>query len=360
VGSPFGIDLRIHGTFVVLLGWIVLSHLVAGHGLSAAAEGLALVVTVFGVVVLHELGHALVARRFGIRTRDITLLPIGGVARLERMPTDPRQEFLVALAGPLVNVALAALAFAVILVAQAPWWPGRLAVVGGPLLAKFLWFNVTLAVFNLLPAFPMDGGRVLRALLSMRTDRLRATDIAARVGQWMALGFGLLGLFGHPMLVFIAFFVWIGAAEEARLAHVTVALDSVRVGDAMVTAFETLPANASVGEGLQRVIRTTQRDFPVHDGARLIGFVSAAELLVAAERGDARSAIGSVVRPLDESAAPNELVTVALERLEGSGASVLPVLDAARLVGLLVPENVVELARVRERQALHAPVLHAS
>jgi Zn-dependent protease/CBS domain-containing protein len=354
IGAIAGIDVRMHVTFVVLLGWIGVSHLVAGHGLGAALGGLALVCSLFFIVVLHELGHALVARRFGIGTRDITLLPIGGVARLERMPTDPRQEFLVAIAGPAVNAALALLALLAIVVVDAPWSPAALSVTGGHLLAKLLWVNVSLAVFNLLPAFPMDGGRVLRALLTMRMGRVRATDTAARIGQWIAGGLAVLGLFGNPMLVFIALFVFLGAGAEARLVHVTEALASVSVADAMVTTFDTLPAEASVAHGVQRVVRTTQREFPVYDQARLLGFVGANELLGAAERGEEHRTIGSLTRPVGEVAAPGDPVTGALERLEASGARVVPVFAAMRLVGLLLPANVAALAEIREGRIAHA------
>jgi Zn-dependent protease len=176
----------------------------------------ALILSVFGIVVLHELGHALTARRFGIKTRDITLLPIGGVAQLERMPDDPKQELLVALAGPAVNVVLAAALFALIALTGGSLEGG---LTTGSFLAQLLWVNVSLAVFNLLPAFPMDGGRVLRAALAMKTSSLRATQIAATVGRGMAWVLGGLGLFFNPMLVLVAFFVWMGATGEQAMAE---------------------------------------------------------------------------------------------------------------------------------------------
>ncbi len=350
----FGIDIRVHATFLVLLGWILFSHLRAGHGVAVAGGGVLFVGVVFTVVVLHELGHALVARRFGIGTRDITLLPIGGVARLERMPTEPRQELLVAVAGPAVNVALAAVSFAVIVLLDASWSPHAIALVGGPLLAKFLWLNIGLAVFNMLPAFPMDGGRVLRAVLAMRMNRIRATDVAARVGKWMALGLGLIGLYGSPMLVLIAVFVWFGAAAEAALVHTSSALETVRVGDAMVTTFETLSAAASISHGVERAIHTSQRDFPVMDVDGLVGFVSAADLIRSASQGAGGTAVATVAHSVAEVADPNEPVETALQRLQEAREEVLPVFDAGRLVGLLVPRNVLQVAGLRERQLASA------
>ena len=354
VARVAGIDIRVHGTFLLLLVWIVVSRLGAGHGAAAAAQGVLFVGLVFAVVVLHELGHALVARRFGIGTRDITLLPIGGVARLERMPTDPRQELLVALAGPAVNVALAGVAFAVIAVLGAPWSPRALGLEGGPLLAKLLWVNIAMAAFNMLPAFPMDGGRVLRAFLAMRIDRTRATDLAARVGKWMAVGLGLLGLYASPMLALIALFVWFGAAGETALVHMHAALDSVRVGDAMVTTFETLPAAGLIAHGVERAIHTNQRDFPVMDHDRLVGFVSAADLIRNASGGASARTLGAIAHTFSETAGPDEPVEAALQRLQEARENVLPVIDGGRLVGLLVPQNVLRVAGLRDRELAFA------
>ena len=333
VGHVAGIELRIHATFLVLLAWLFLARLVTERSVVAAAAGLLVISVVFGVVVLHELGHALVARRFGIRTRDITLLPIGGVSRLERMPTDPRQELLVALAGPAVNVVLA-LATAVLLAGL------RTSPL---LLTQFLWLNVGLAVFNLLPAFPTDGGRVLRALLAMRLNRVRATDIAARVGRWAAIAFGITGLFANPLLVFVALFIWIGAAEEAAMVRMSAALEHLHVEDTMVTIFETISAYASVRQTLAQVIHSGQEYFPVVDGERLIGIVSLDELALAPPS----AAVGAIVTPVAATTTPQESVETALERVRDSKADVLPVIDHDHLIGLLVPQNVISFAMPR-------------
>ena len=177
-------------------------------------------------MVLHEFGHALTARRYGIPTRDITLLPIGGVARLERMPTDPLQELWVALAGPAVNVVIAAILF-IWLKFSASFEPMQtLTITTGPFLERIMAVNIFLVAFNLIPAFPMDGGRVLRAVLAARKDYARATQIAASIGQGIAIFFGVVGLFYNPLLLFIALFVWIGATQEAGLSQVQSAMKS--------------------------------------------------------------------------------------------------------------------------------------
>jgi len=196
LGEWFGIVVYMHATFLLLIGWVALSHFLAGEGLAEALNGILFILLLFACVVMHEYGHALTARRYGIQTRDITLLPIGGVARLERMPREPGQELWVALAGPAVNVAIAAALFVLIELFEgaAALTMSKVQLVGGDLLPKLMWVNISLAVFNLLPAFPMDGGRVLRALLARRMDYARATRAAASVGQMMAFLFGLWGL----------------------------------------------------------------------------------------------------------------------------------------------------------------------
>jgi len=218
LGSLFGIPVYLHMTFLLLLGFLGLAQLFTA-GIGAAVAGTVTVLAVFGCVLLHEFGHALAARRYGIRTRDVTLLPIGGVARLERMPDDPRHELWVALAGPAVNVAIAVmLALWIVVIGFVPG-PEGLGLTGGSFTGRLLAINVGLVIFNMLPAFPMDGGRVLRSLLARRMNYVRATEIAAGVGKGMAVLFGIAGWFWNPMLIFIAVFVWFGAGQEAAIAR---------------------------------------------------------------------------------------------------------------------------------------------
>jgi len=213
IGSIAGISVYLHWTFMVLVGYIALSGLLTS-GAGGAVYELTTILMLFGVVVLHETGHALAARHFGIGTRDITLYPIGGVARLERMPSRPIQEIVVAIAGPAVNVGLALVSLAL----QLPAAGTGMAW----LVSRLLAINVALAVFNLVPAFPLDGGRVLRALLALRMDYVRATTLAARLVRALAVVFGIIGLLGPANLALIAVFVWMAAGAEERqvlLAH---------------------------------------------------------------------------------------------------------------------------------------------
>ena len=214
-----GIDVYVHASFTILLAWVVMAHVARGESALASLSDVMLVGAVFAIIVLHELGHALVARRFGIRTFDITLLPIGGVARLERFPEDPVKELLIAIAGPLVNFALAGALYSVLAATGATPSLHDVTTAGGSVLAKLMWINLMIGVFNLTPAFPMDGGRVFRALLAMRLPYVRATDIAARVGQAIALVIGIAGMFSSPMLVLVAATLIILITQTTVLRH---------------------------------------------------------------------------------------------------------------------------------------------
>src|SRR6266498_2277312 len=218
LGNFAGIDVFVHATFLLLIGWVGYSYWLQNGTLAKVAEGILFILALFLCVVLHEYGHALTARKYGIKTRDITLYPIGGVARLERMPDKPIEELWVALMGPAVNLVIAAVLFAYLFFSGGLVPITHLTIASGSFLTRLMTLNIWLAVFNLIPAFPMDGGRALRALLAMRMDYVRATQIAAHIGQGLALVFGLVGLFSNPFLVFIALFVWMGAASEASAA----------------------------------------------------------------------------------------------------------------------------------------------
>ena len=226
LGSLAGIGVFVHLTFPLLLIYAGYRNYSVRQHWPDAWIGIGFVLVLFGIIVLHELGHALTARRFGIGTQDITLLPIGGVARLERMPDDPRQELLVALAGPAVNVALALFFFALAGGSHeiSSWLD--MNVVGQDFIMSLVWVNIALTLFNLIPAFPMDGGRVFRSLLALKLSYLLATQIAGRVGQLLAVGFMAVGFFYNPFMIVIGMFVWLGAAQEIRAVRLRAVQDS--------------------------------------------------------------------------------------------------------------------------------------
>ncbi len=357
VGRVAGIDLYVHATFPLLFAWIAATAWARGAGWSGVANSLLLIAIVFATVVLHEFAHALTARRFGVGTRDITLLPIGGVSHMERMPEKPSQELQVALAGPLVNIVLAVLLWGLVRLTGTPLAPPA-DLTQGALLPQLVWVNVSLAVFNLLPAFPMDGGRVLRAALALRMPRVRATTVAAKLGQWMAIGFGLLGLMGgNPMLLLIAVFVWAGAAVESSQVQLEAALEGITVGEAMATEIHLLAPADPVSRAVEFALGGFQRDFPVVDDGHVAGLLTHRDLLRAlADRG-AASAVGEAMHRHVAVATKDTLVTTAMPALTGAdaaepGPSALVVTDGDRVVGMLTTDQLGELVLVGE--ALHA------
>jgi Zn-dependent protease/predicted transcriptional regulator len=344
-----GIDIRLHPTFLLLVAWVAVGRFMHGHDARTSAAAVAYLLAVFAVVLMHELGHALAARRFGIETRDITLLPIGGVSRLEHMPTRPREELVVALAGPLVNLALGAVMFVALVATGGPIGLAGPDLAEGPFLARLMWTNLGLAAFNLLPAFPMDGGRVLRALLARRMDPVRATDVAARVGHAAALVFGIAGLFSNPFLVVIALFVWLGGQQEAKLAHVRWALAGVPVSRAMISNVTCAAQDEPISRVVEHLLGGFQEDIPVLGGGALVGVVRRAEVFAAASARDPDAPVASIMAPPARCVQESDSLDAALEQLQESGRRSLPVVRNGAVVGLLPIENVAYVLQVRER-----------
>jgi Zn-dependent protease/CBS domain-containing protein len=347
IGTFAGIDVYVHTTFLMLIAWVAFAHWQQGRSVAAVVAGVAFTLALFLCVVLHEYGHALTARRFGIRTRDITLLPIGGVAQLERMPDDPRQELWVALAGPAVNVVIA-IVLGIALAITGGFTPvDDLEVASGSFLERLMAVNVILVLFNMLPAFPMDGGRVLRAVLALRMDYSRATQLAANVGQGLALLFGLVGLFANPFLIFIALFVWIGAGQEAAMTQMKSVLGGVRLEQAMVTDFRTLAPDDSLARAVELLLAGAQQDFPVVEHGTVVGVLTRADLLTALARQDQAAPVATVMRRDFCLADVSDLVETALERLQSHECHSVPVTRHGVLVGLLTMDNVGEYLSVQ-------------
>jgi Zn-dependent protease/CBS domain-containing protein len=298
-------------------------------------------------VVLHEFGHALTAKRFGIRTRDITLLPIGGVARLERIPDNPVHELWVSLAGPAVNVAISGALLAGLGLSGGLGSPDGLNLVGGSFLQRLLVVNLTLVGFNMIPAFPMDGGRVLRALLAMRMEYTRATQAAASVGQGLALILGFIGLFANPLLIFTALFVWIGAAQEARMAQIKSSLAGIPVSRAMMTDFRTLSAHDTLADAVALVRAGAQQDFPILEEGQLVGVLTRGDLIAALAKSDQGRSVADVMRREFQVADSHEMLEGAFSRLQACACHTLPVTHDGRLMGLVTMENLGEFLRVQ-------------
>lgn len=347
LGRFAGIDVYMHATFLLLIAWIALSHWLQARSLPATVAGVMFILALFVCVVLHEYGHALTARRFGIRTRDITLLPIGGLARLERMPEKPMQEFWVALAGPAVNVVIAVVLFAWLLLTNALEPFSSLSVAGGSFVERLLVANVFLVLFNLLPAFPMDGGRVLRALLASRMEYTKATQTAAGIGQGMAFLFGLVGLFVNPFLLFIALFVWIGAAQEATGVQMKSSLAGIPVARAMVTDFRVLAAEDRLSRAVELILRGSQQDFPVVSERGVVGILTKADILRALAKQGESQPVSEVMRREFQLVDSHDMLENALRQLQECNCHTMPVVHGGELVGLVTTDNLGEFMLVQ-------------
>ncbi|HEY7442813.1 MAG TPA: site-2 protease family protein [Vicinamibacterales bacterium] len=359
VGQLGGTVVYVHVTFFVLLAGIGVVGGLERGSVAAAAEAVGFTAMLFACVVLHEFGHAFMARRYGIRTRDIILFPIGGVGRLERIPEVPSQEFLIALAGPAVSVGIAAVLFAALrLLGFAPQLED-LAAREAPFAERLMLINAGLAVFNLLPAFPMDGGRVLRALLAMRLDYLYATEVAARIGQGMAVLFAVVGaLITNPLLVIIALFVWMGAVGEGGLAQVKRALRGIIVGTATRTEFGALAPDDALGLAAEITVRHAQADLPVLLDGHVVGLLTRRDLVRAlAEDGGGRR-VGDIMQRTFETVEASEPLDAAFIRLQQEPDRTLLVTDHKRLVGLVGLDDITSLLRIKRaaaRRSAQAP-----
>lgn len=351
LGRFFGIDVIIHWSFWLLYAYV--AFLTLGRGIGVFAEYALLITAVFACVVLHEFGHALTARRFGIGTKDITIFPLGGVARLRGMPDKPLQEILVALAGPAVNVAIAALLLPIIIAVGGMPNVNDLASLSGEFLAQLALINIFLVLFNMIPAFPMDGGRVLRALLALRTGRVEATRAAAKVGQVLAVGFAIGAVYlGNPFLFLIGVFVFFGGRAEAQGEAMRAAFANLTVDNAMMRQFHALHESDLLGHAADELLAGSQHEFPVFDDANTPCGVLTREVLVAAlERLGPGEPVGAAMRPSTLVFEQGTPLQKAIEQMSTAGIPIAPVVRGDRVVGLLTLENAGELAALRNAVA---------
>jgi Zn-dependent protease len=348
IGRIAGTSIRLHFTFLLFLIWIGAADYIAG-GTAAAVDSVMFIILVFLCVTLHEFGHILMGRRFGVNTPEVILSPIGGIANMERMPEKPVQELLVAIAGPLVNVVIALALMAVFGLGLREVFTADFET--ATLAQRLLLVNCTLVLFNLIPAFPMDGGRVLRALLAMNMGKPKATALAARIGQGFAFLFVLLGLFYNPILMLVGFFIYFAAGSEAQSAAFTGFASRLRVKDAMEPAPLTLPATAPLSLAVDNLLASPQREFPVMDEtSRVIGLLDRDMMLAGLRDHGPTVAVGEVMRPCGTISGEQPLVD-AFARMRARGAKAEVVADAAgRVTGILTLENIAEMMMVESAQ----------
>lgn len=360
IARLFGINVYIHWTFLILLGWIFLSSLGSGQNIQEALLGVTFILALFACVVLHEYGHALTARRFGVPTRRITLLPIGGVASLEKMPEKPREELLVAIAGPAVNVVIALLLFVLMQVLGITFPteqledPSQISL-GNAFIPNLLAVNVILVLFNLIPAFPMDGGRVLRALLSMKYDRAKATSIAAQIGQFLAIGFVFLGFMYDFWLIFIGLFIFLGASGESRYETTRHLLTDLKVKDVLMHQFTAMDAWSPISEAVDMLLDGQEKEFIVTEQGDLIGTISRDDIIRGLQEEGPAERIKRIVNRDWIKLFPEMELNEAYELMNRQNQSICPVYsDTGELLGILNTENILEalmIERARKSEA---------
>jgi len=349
IGSVAGTAIRVHITFLLFLGWIFAVSYISG-GPQAAWSGLAFLLLLFLCVLLHEFGHIFTARAFGVTTPDVILLPIGGVARLARIPEKPSEEFLVAIAGPAVNIVIAVL---LVVIGGADLQVDHLVPLENTttsLVDRLAAVNLYLALFNLIPAFPMDGGRVLRALLASRLGYVHATEIAAMIGQWVAFGLGFLGLFGNPLLIFIAIFVYLAASSEAHMVAIRAVSRGVPVTAAMMTQFATLSPDQHVGAAVETLLRTSQGEFPVVDGlGRPTGVLTRNDLIRALHERGPDANVGDAMTSQLPTVSKSRCLDEAFRLLQDKAVPAVAIVDGTgKLLGLVTPETVGEMLMLQK------------
>jgi Zn-dependent protease/CBS domain-containing protein len=356
IGRIFGIDVKVHWTFFLLLAFFAFAGYRGSGSLAGALVAMVVILALFVCVLLHEFGHSIVAQRLGIEVPDITLLPIGGVARLKNLPERPWDEVKIAIAGPLVNVVLAPIFFAVALsLGAGPLEPANILRGGGSVGQVFSYLgiiNVALVVFNMIPAFPMDGGRVLRGLLATRLGPVRATDIAATIGQFFAAVFFFIGLFSNLLLALVAVFIFFGASGEQQMVRQRELMRGLLVSDVMGTRrrTETVTPYHTFGQVLDAVIHGYQEDFPVvEEDGRLVGMITRNEIMAGAHSPDRFASVRDLMKTEFPTISPEaDLFADGHRLLQESGLRAIPVVRAGDLVGMLTMDDIGQAALLRD------------
>ncbi|MBN2215199.1 MAG: site-2 protease family protein [Bacteroidales bacterium] len=350
IGRPFGIRVTVHWTFFILIAYVVYINIRHGSPMVEVIESVIFIFAIFGCVILHELGHSLAARKFGIVTNGITLLPIGGVASLTRIPEEPQKELFVAIAGPLINLAIALILFFILLFTgfdfSSLFSLHYLNSIG--FLPALMLVNVMLFLFNLVPAFPMDGGRLLRAGLGLRFNRLQATRMAARIGQLFAVFFAVWGLFHDPFLILIAVFVFIGAQAELQDVQSKSMLEGKKINDLLMRNFTLLNPQMPLKQAVDILLNGQEEEFVVHNGNKVVGILTKSLII----KGLSEYGQDVETEKIMETDFPvftkDDAVKDVYERLQLSGTRIAPVLDNDILIGVIDIKNIHEYLLVFE------------
>jgi Zn-dependent protease len=353
-----GIDIKVHITFPLILLWAAFQYgVLARGGMEGALFGIVMITLLFVLVTLHELGHSFAARYYGVPVEQIVLLPIGGVAQLKHMPRKPIQEFVIALAGPAVNVALIVLMGLLAITFNINGLNPLITLSSGfslsftSLFGYIFLYNIVLALFNMLPAFPMDGGRVLRALLAMRLDYGRATNIAVRIGQALAVMLGIYGLFnGGFFMILIAIFVYNGAAQEGRLVEQYSKLRGLTVRQAYASQAAYLSPYDTIQRAVSLKLLGWQSNFPVFYNGQMVGLLTERDTMEALTRRGPNTLVGQVMSTHILPVTPDQELFDVQQRMANERLTALPVMEGSRFLGMVTWRNINQLLRTLAAQ----------
>jgi Zn-dependent protease len=343
LGRIAGVKIVVHWTFVFLIAWVVFLELQRGSDAYGIMLMILFVLSIFGCVVLHEMGHSLMARKFGIETKRITLLPIGGVASLERIPEEPKKELLIAVAGPAVNIVIALLLLPFVNFGRAMQLMENEAqhvITPGTFLFALFSVNLLLVAFNAIPAFPMDGGRVLRALLSFKLNRVKATSIAAGLGQVLAVGFFFFGLMYNPFLILISIFVFFGAYSENMIVQHLELLKGYRVKDAMMTKFARLQPDNTLKDAVDKLLEGPDNDIIVCEEEKLIGVVPKNVLIDSLKDKNMEKKVSEIMETDFVAFESNNKLSEVYSDFQRAKKSIYPVVEKGKLVGAIDMANI--------------------
>jgi Zn-dependent protease/CBS domain-containing protein len=338
IGKLFGIQLKIHLTCFLLLFLIYIAG-ASQFPRSRAIAGVFFISVVFLSVLIHEFGHSLMAKKFGSNVRDITLLPIGGISSMEEMPEKPTQEIVMTVIGPMINLVIAG-----VLYISLGWWSGISYPTLYPdsarsFVSSLITVNLILAAFNLIPAFPMDGGRTLRGILALKMDYLRATSIAVAIGQFLSIVFIFYGFLYNFWLTLIGVFLFIGAGSEKNQTVFRFLLQGVRSEEAMTTAFKTVASGENLSDIMERVYHSGQDDFPVVDGEELRGILTRDRVVAAINEKGEETAVSSIMEKDFTTVTPNTNLNEVYHILKGRGKTVAAVIEDGQLKGMISLEG---------------------
>ncbi len=351
IGMIYGIPLRMHVTFLMLIiGYAALFGY--QYGSMGALRGVVLILLLFVCVVIHELAHSRQAQKFNVEVRDVTLLPIGGVSNMEQMPEEPKEELKIALAGPLASIALGGglmiidivLGFNVL-----DFSFEKIATSFSYFPVYFAWINLLLAGFNLLPAFPMDGGRVIRAYLAQRMSYTQATNIAASIGKGFAIVFGIAGILFNPILIIIAFFVYIGANSEEYSVMIRSVLKNLTVRDVMDTTCTVVSGATQISELVERIFHGTCKGIiPVEEESEYVGIITSEELISAIHEHPMETTVGDVVEREVPTVTPEERLDEVYIKMQKGQHNAYGVVVEGELVGVITLEDMRRAYSIKE------------